>query len=275
MSISPNAPESEYFVTEAYENAKFGTDPLSGLVISSSGSHIVATFGNTIYTLRLAQLTSPMVEYTSPNLLTCLTFHPHDEIFATGDTEGIIRIWYCLGPRGTMPRLTKSSDKRGTQAPTSVLHWHAHAVGSLAFSSNGAYLLSGGEEAVFVVWQLQSRHKEFVPRVGAPIEHITITPEGSSSEQGYLLSLADGGLTFIDAGSLNVTRTFVQLRRSMVCSATPLLKPGLTRYTSVPDPRECTRILWPRAACHPSRHLTHHLTLVPSILPSNLCTTLV
>ena len=214
VSISPSPPDSEPLaMKEAYENAKFGADPLLGLVISSSGSHIVAILGNNVYVLQTAQLSSPLAQYSSPNPLTCLAFHPVDEIFATGDTEGIIRIWYCLDPRKNMPK--HALDKRRSKAPTRVLHWHAHAVGGLAFSSNGAYLLSGGEEAVFVVWQLESRHKEFVPRLGAPIEHVTTTPEGSSGEQGYLLSLADGGLSFIDAGSLKVTRTFVQLRRSM------------------------------------------------------------
>ena len=238
IHISPSPPEGEPPVMkEPYKNAKFSTNPLSGLVISSSGSYIVATLGNTVYVVQTAKLTSSLAEYTSPCPLTCLAFHPHDEIFATGDTDGIIRIWYCLDSPRNMPKKVMATDRRRTKAPTSVLHWHAHAVGSLAFSPNGAYLLSGGEEAVFVVWQLQSRHKEFVPRLGAPIEHITITPECSSGEQGYLLSLADGGLSFIDAASLKVTRTFVQLRRSMSFSSLLLLKHRLTGLFSIPGPR--------------------------------------
>ncbi|OEH78287.1 wd g-beta repeat-containing protein [Cyclospora cayetanensis] len=55
-----------------------------------------------------------------------------------------------------------------------VLHWHAHAVSSLAFSSDGLVLLSGGEEGVLVMWQLQQNFsKQFVPRLGAPILHIS------------------------------------------------------------------------------------------------------
>lgn len=34
--------------------------------------------------------------------------------------------------------------------PVTTLHWHAHPVGTLCFSSNGTLILSGGEEAVLV-----------------------------------------------------------------------------------------------------------------------------
>lgn len=37
---------------------------------------------------------------------------------------------------------------------------------------SGAYLYSGGEESVLVFWQVDSNHKQFKPRLGAPIAHI-------------------------------------------------------------------------------------------------------
>lgn len=106
------------------------------------------------------------------------------------------------------------TDKRKTTAPTTVMHWHAHDVGGIAFSSNGAYLLSGGEESVLVIWQLQNAHREFVPRLGSPIEHVTIVPQTADSDPGYLVSLADGGLSLVNASNLRVSRTFIQLKRS-------------------------------------------------------------
>jgi hypothetical protein len=37
---------------------------------------------------------------------------------------------------------------------------------------SGAYLYSGGEESVLVFWQLDTNHKQFKPRLGAPIAHV-------------------------------------------------------------------------------------------------------
>jgi NET1-associated nuclear protein 1 (U3 small nucleolar RNA-associated protein 17) len=101
---------------------------------------------------------------------------------------------------------------------TTTLHWHAHAVSSLAFTPNGAYLLSGGEEAVLVIWQIHSGKKEFVPRVGAPIQSISVSdPQDASGSraQEYLLGLSDGTLAFVKADLLKVHRTIARLKLGM------------------------------------------------------------
>ena len=49
------------------------------------------------------------------------------------------------------------------------MHWHAHRVRSLAFSADGTTLLSGGDEAVLVMWQLGTRNRSFLPRLGGSI----------------------------------------------------------------------------------------------------------
>ena len=38
---------------------------------------------------------------------------------------------------------------------------------------SGSYLLSGGHECVLVKWHLDSNYKDFMPRLGAPINHVT------------------------------------------------------------------------------------------------------
>ena len=68
------------------------------------------------------------------------------------------------------------------------MHWHAHAVQTLAFSeeSNGApYLISGGLEAVLVQWHLDKQDKTFVARVGNAISKISL------SKTFYSLVLSD------------------------------------------------------------------------------------
>lgn len=138
--------------------------------------------------------------------MTCLAFHPTEEYFATGDEKGNIRLWYCLSD--SLPINARGVEKK-TQ--TTTLHWHAHAVSSIAFTSNGAYLLSGGEESVLVIWQLHTGKKEFVPRVGASIRTVSLSKVGSSEEE-YLLGLADATYLFISAGTLKVSRSYCRIK---------------------------------------------------------------
>ncbi|KAG9461006.1 hypothetical protein GDO78_018441, partial [Eleutherodactylus coqui] len=60
------------------------------------------------------------------------------------------------------------------------LHWHYDYVADLAFSAQGTVLFSGGVECVLVQWSHTLEHrKEFLPRLGATIEHIVTSPSGS------------------------------------------------------------------------------------------------
>ena len=40
-------------------------------------------------------------------------------------------------------------------------------------------MLSGGLEGVLVMWQYKTHHQEFLPRLGAPINHLTVSPDDS------------------------------------------------------------------------------------------------
>lgn len=43
----------------------------------------------------------------------------------------------------------------------------------------GSSLLSGGRESVLVEWrEVTEKNKEFLPRLGATIEHISVSPAG-------------------------------------------------------------------------------------------------
>ena len=156
----------------------------------------------------MSSLSTGFTKYVSPEKLSCLAFHPSEEYFATGDEKGTIRLWYCLNDRIALNAVGVEK-----KAQTTTLHWHAHSVSSLSFTPNGAYLLSGGEEAVLVVWQLHTGKKEFVPRVGAPINSVSIsTSPVGGSEGEYLLSLADATFTFINATSLKISRSYSQIK---------------------------------------------------------------
>ncbi|KAF9270627.1 WD40 repeat-like protein [Marasmius fiardii PR-910] len=178
----------------------------TGLSLSPSGDWIVATAGNKAYVANTTSLQSGFTKYVASDRLSCLAFHPSEDYFATGDIKGNIKLWYCLNEKALVK--VKKVEKK-TQ--TANLHWHAHTVSSLAFTPNGAYLLSGGEEAVLVIWQLHTGKKEFVPRVGAPIQTISLSPAGPHGEE-YLLGLSDATHTFVSAANLRISRSYSRMK---------------------------------------------------------------
>lgn len=186
------------------------TRATTGLALSPSGAWIVAIGGHKAYVCPTSKLSDGFTKFVSPQPLTCLAFHPTEDYFATGDVRGIIRLWYCLDAG-----LTKASGVQRT-AQTTTMHWHSHAVSSVAFTANGAYLLSGGEESVLVIWQLHTAEKEFVPRVGAPISHVALS-RNVEGEEEYLLALADASYVFVRSGTLKVSRSIARIRIGMWC----------------------------------------------------------
>ncbi|KAF7307053.1 WD40 repeat-like protein [Mycena indigotica] len=178
----------------------------TGLAFSPSGNWLVATAGHKAYVASTTALRAGFTKYVSPERLTCLAFHPSDDYFATGDEKGNIRLWYCLSDQIAAKPF---GVEKKTQ--TTSLHWHAHAVSSIAFTTNGAYLLSGGEESVLVIWQLHSGKREYVPRLGSPIKTISVV-KSATREEEYLLGLTDATFAFIGAASLKLSRSYSRIK---------------------------------------------------------------
>ena len=74
--------------------------------------------------------------------------------------------------------------------PHTHLHWHRDAVGAVKRSSGGDYLISGGSETVLVLWQLDTANKQVLPHLGAAIEAISLSEDGTS----YAIRLADNSV---------------------------------------------------------------------------------
>jgi NET1-associated nuclear protein 1 (U3 small nucleolar RNA-associated protein 17) len=106
----------------------------------------------------------------------CVAFDSTNTHIAAGDVSGRIIIWTGLDAAAEANRGGQQSDHRTGGMSIATIHWHAHPVGALCFSQDGLYLLSGGREAVLVIWQLQTLKKTFLPRLGGPISHITAFP---------------------------------------------------------------------------------------------------
>ncbi|KAI0686656.1 WD40 repeat-like protein [Cytidiella melzeri] len=218
----------------------------SALAFSPSGSWLVAIGAHKAYVARTTNLQSGFTKLISPDKLTCLAFHPTEEYFATGDTRGLVRLWYCLNDN--IPSGVSGVEKK---APTTTLHWHAHPVASIAFTANGAYLLSGGDEAVLVIWQLHTGRKEFVPRVGAPISTVTLSTSNSNEEE-YLLGLADASFVFVRSGTLRLGKTIARVKldpaishdRSSTSSRVPLAAHGISSTLILPSSHPSTLQLY-------------------------------
>lgn len=127
-----------------------------------------------------------------------MAMHPTQPIMALGNKIGAITLVYM-----------DSRSNRG-QLISSDMHWHSHAVNSLAFSGDGVYLFSGGEEAVFVVWQLETRSKEFFPRLGSEIKKISVSP----NQLLYALSHVDNSIKIISATDMHIKHSVGGIKAS-------------------------------------------------------------
>jgi len=263
VSLKPLLATLDLPVQAASESVMVGkTRTTRGLAVSAGGSWLVAIGGHKAYVASTTNLKAGFIKFVSPEALTCLAVHPTEDYFATGDEKGNIRLWYCLHENIAVP--VAEVEKR---APTSTLHWHAHTVSALSFTPNGAYLLSGGEESVLVIWQIHSGKREFVPRVGAPINSVAVSQTQSGQEE-YLLCLADASFVFVGAAKLKITRSYSGIKLGECIRKVPMLF-----LTSIPtDPaishsRPSTSVPTPLAV-----HSLSSTLILPSSHPSSLQT---
>ncbi|KAI3985706.1 hypothetical protein MKX01_030620 [Papaver californicum] len=134
---------------------------------------------------------------------TAIAFHPTEKIIAAGDSTGRILIWRGIGKKTfsggrknvivvkneeTAPGVRGDDDAESC----STWHWHPSEVKVLSFSSDGAYLYSGGKEGVLVVWQLDTGKKRFLPRIGSPLIHFTESLDPTLSSLPSLLDVEKG-----------------------------------------------------------------------------------
>jgi NET1-associated nuclear protein 1 (U3 small nucleolar RNA-associated protein 17) len=143
------------------------------------------------------------INYERPLVTVAIQPNVSDEspIVATGDVEGRILLWYNLleKPKSEEEKYIASTVD-GREVKKTSLHWHAHAVTCMSFTKDGNYLLSGGEEAVLVLWQIGTTNKTFLPRLGAPLCRISVSPDSLS----YGITTANNVFRLIDAVDMTV-----------------------------------------------------------------------
>mmetsp|Transcript_4790 Transcript_4790/g.14629 ORF Transcript_4790/g.14629 Transcript_4790/m.14629 type:complete len:949 (+) Transcript_4790:182-3028(+) len=152
--------------------------------------------------------------------LKTLAFQPGTDTAVTGDASGRLVFWYSLLSttnevktkvwKGKQTPSSSSNSASSSASPallsttqvSSNHHWHSHAVLSMCFSDDGAYLLSGGSEGVLVIWQTSTSQKQFLPRLGGAIHGVAV----SKNSELYALYTASNDVLLVNALSMKLER---------------------------------------------------------------------
>ncbi|KOX68688.1 WD repeat-containing protein 75 [Melipona quadrifasciata] len=171
---------------------------------------------------------------------TCIAGHPEEECVATGDSTGRVVVWKSLFQ---------------IRPCTAVYHWHTLPVTEIAFSKSGGHMYTGGGECVLVKWVLANPHlKSFLPRLPAPIKHLTIAPDNLY----VAVSTLDNGIVVVNPQS-KLTSVIQNFTWGVALSSKNLFPAGL-----VIDPRTNCLVLNSRTG-HVQFYNTHTKSLLYNI----------
>ncbi|KAK5667411.1 NET1-associated nuclear protein 1 [Batrachochytrium dendrobatidis] len=160
--------------------------------------------------------------FNVPNKIVSMAVNPAQPFVAIGDIRGCIRLWYCF------------NILEGQEAVSSLLHWHAHQVNDLAFTPDGTVLISGGDEAVLVLWQLETGNKQFLPRMGSEILSIGI----SSDQMLYAIGHRNNCVKIVSASDMSTKQAISGVRSANINLKMYPMTAGL-----VVDPRSSSIVL--------------------------------
>ncbi|KAL7269597.1 NET1-associated nuclear protein 1 [Rhizina undulata] len=110
------------------------------------------------------------------------------------------------------------------------LHWHRESVRTVKWALDGNYLISGGQETVLVLWQIETSHKQFLPHLGSTIESIVVSPRNTS----YAVTLSDNSIMVLSTTELKPKTNIAGIQSRVVpfSSAKNLTIPCVLHPTS-------------------------------------------
>jgi len=231
----PSTPPSGRLVrvnlaSRTVEPARFKSRAPLPLALAAGGSAVVAWERRTLWAWPAApgsRLATPITLHHTKAFTAAAVGGPADDVLAAGDASGRILVWRGLAgavvgalqaaagaPPSPPPGPAGSGTGGGTVAagkarhphPSSLplpapttMHWHASAVRALAFTPDGAWLLSGGGEGVLVGWAAAGGGRSYLPRLGGPLTSIHPVP-GLSGGSSVIVAQADNTLRRISLG---------------------------------------------------------------------------
>lgn len=147
--------------------------------------------------------------------ITCVAISPDGAKIAAGDVTGRIMIWHDVADT-IASRAVELEDREDedeamdlVEPPAATVHWHAHAVGAVVFSIDGTYLLSGGQEAVLVIWDVISGRRAYLPRLGGALTAIAACP---SDPARFSIGQSDNTLRVLNTAAMTVDASIHGIR---------------------------------------------------------------
>ncbi|KAF1836193.1 WD domain-containing protein [Decorospora gaudefroyi] len=131
---------------------------------------------------------------------------------AVGDEAGVVLLFEDI----LASFAAIESSQKGKKDKTDIaegfrpkrLHWHRDAVGSVKWSLDGNYLISGGDETVLTIWQLATGQPQHLPHLAAAIEKIVVSPTGSA----YALTLANNSVIVLSTTELEAKTNVIGIQ---------------------------------------------------------------
>jgi len=132
-----------------------------------------------------------------------------------GGLKGAIFIYENI-LRKLIKKETVSKTSKMEEINPRRLHWHRNAVAAVKWSADGEltkklgtsianglgnYIISGGEETVLVLWQLETGRRQHLPHLSAAIQSIVVSPSGAS----YGIRLSDNSAMILSTSELQPT----------------------------------------------------------------------
>eukprot|EP00887_Chlorella_sp_A99_P001575 scaffold8.g1575.t1 len=193
------------------------------LTASRDGKWVATVDRHTVLLWRTADFARPALALAHTKPLTCVAISSDGSKVAAGDATGRIVVWHDVAPaaraRLGTPARAGQDGAADTLAvpPASTVHWHAHEVVCLTFSVDDAFLLSGGREAVLVMWDVASGNRTYLPRLGGPLLSIAACAGDAAK---YAIRQGDNTLRVVNMAAMRVECSVHGLRRAVLVLAT-------------------------------------------------------
>ncbi|KAI4665084.1 uncharacterized protein J4E79_003384 [Alternaria viburni] len=128
---------------------------------------------------------------------------------AVGEETGVILLFEdILASFAAIEKSNKEGADNAASFRPKRLHWHRDAVGSVKWSLDGNYIISGGDETVLTIWQLATGQPQHLPHLSAAIENVVVSPTGSA----YALTLANNSVIVLSTTELEARTNIIGIQ---------------------------------------------------------------